>query len=128
MGLFSWIKSIFTPVDSILKTIDVSGNDRKKLENAFAQMQADVYAGAIDIEKSKMEAYTKLVAAESQSPHWIAANWRPIASLSLVMLSTYLCYMLGDIEAIIDLTKIIVGGHVGGRSLEKVAAALKLGK
>ena len=128
MGLFSWIGSLFTPVNEVLKNIDVSGNDKRKLENAFAEMQATLYTQVVELEKAKLDAHAKIIHAEAASNNKLQSSWRPILSITLVLTSCILAFYLGDLERIFELTMVLVTGHYGGRSLEKIANVVKLKK
>ncbi len=127
--MFKWIASLFTPVNEVLKTIDVSGNDKRKLENAFAEMQAELYKNAIDLEKAKLDAHSKIIAAESQSASWIGRNWRPTVSLTLVTMCIVSTFgILTLTEQFWELTMLLVTGHSASRGFEKIANTVKLRK
>lgn len=80
----------------------------------------------------------KVVIAEAQSAHWLAANWRPITMLAFVGLVVarwmgWVAPGMSEAEylSVYDLIKIGLGGYVVGRSAEKiipsVVAAMKKG-
>lgn len=111
--MWKWISSLFAPANEVLKTIDISGNERKKIENALAQVEAELTSKFVELEKARFEMHAKLVAAEAASPHKINATWRPIASLTLVCIA---CLAAFDIihpnDKFYDLLQLVLGGHI----------------
>lgn len=129
MNPLKWITSLFSPVNDVLKTIDVSGNDKRKLENAFSEMQATLYTQVVELEKAKLEAHSKIIAAESQSASWIGRNWRPTVSLTLVVMCILSTFdLLTLTEQFWELTMLLVTGHSASRGFEKIANTVKLRK
>lgn len=127
--MLNWIRGLFTPVNDVLNTLDVSGNDKRRLENAFAEIQANLYTQAIELEKAKLDAHAKVVQAESQHASWVGRNWRPIAScglLTICVLSTFDLFAIKD--ELWDLSMWIIVGHGASRGIEKTAAIVKLKK
>jgi len=67
---------------------DTSEEEKDKLRNELAKIQAGVLEKATDLEMKKMDALAKIQTAEAQSEHWVTANWRPIASLMFISVSS----------------------------------------
>lgn len=127
--MIKWIAGLFSPVNDVLKTIDVSGNDRRKIENAFQEMQASMYTQVVELEKAKLDAHAKIIQAESQSASWIGRNWRPSVSLTLVGLCIISEFgFITTTERLWELTMILVAGHGASRGFEKIASAVTLKK
>jgi hypothetical protein len=132
----NWFTALVSPVTDLFKTIDVSGNDKRKLkndfkelENAFSQMQTGLYSQVLELEKSKLEMHAKLVENESKSEHWIVYGWRPAISIILTASLMLSAYGIGNPgPELYDLASIILGGTIGSRGLEKVAKVVTLGK
>ena len=89
-------------------------------------------------ELKELESAATIIAAEAKSDHWIVASWRPITALMLafIIANNYILYpylslftdnapMLDIPPDLWDLLKIMIGGYVGGRSVEKSVAAWK---
>lgn len=83
-----------------------------------------------------------IVRGEVQSESWLQRNWRPILMLTIVLIvannylvAPYLRAMFGAgsvpvlelPERLWDLMTLGVGGYVGGRTVEKVAAIWRQG-
>ena len=129
MSLFNWISNLFTPATKLIETLDVSGNKKNELLNELAKIQEQANSKLIELEKISSEALTARIQAESQSDSLIAKNWRPACSILLVICLVLSAYGIGDPrEELWRLAEIIIGVAGGGRSLEKIASVIKIGK
>lgn len=126
MGLFSWIGSIFKPAARLVDEVHTSDEERLKLRNELAKIQANVNDKVIELEKARLDAMTKVEQAEAASSHWLRANWRPLVSLSLVGLIIAHSFELIKLGTqVYDLAEIFLGGYVASRGLEKIAGKVK---
>ena len=110
-GVGDLAKDIKTIVTGKVDTETLLELEKKfaELDNAIAQHQATV------------------VSAEAQGS-WLQRNWRPITALVflvLIVLNQFNFLIIPLSEEIWNLFKIMLGGYVGGRSLEKVVSTLK---
>ncbi len=129
MNIFSWVSNIFNPVVNLVDELHVSDEERGKLRNELAQIQASAQSRLIELEKSKVEALSKLQQAEASSKYFITATWRPICSVAIVGLIIAGSFGIVTLtQDIYDLASIFLGTYAGGRSLEKLGSVLKLGK
>ncbi len=89
-------------------------------------------------ELTKLQVSAGVVAAEANSEHWLAANWRPITMLTFVFIiaNNYILYpylsLFFDSAPVLeippdmwDLLKIGLGGYVVGRTVEKSIKSYK---
>ena len=129
MSILSFIGSIFSPAADLIDNIHTSDEERMKLRNELAKIQAGVQDKLIDLEGKMVEADAKIRQSEAQSPHKLTALWRPISALALVAIiilaSFGICH---PDDKLYMLANVIIGGYMGGRSLEKISSTLKLGK
>ena len=81
-----------------------------------------------DYESKALAGQQAIVQAEAQSEHWLAATWRPITMLTLLLL------VVGDSLGFLPnalnaeawtLLQVGLGGYVIGRSGEKIAKVIK---
>lgn len=129
MGLFDFIGGIFAPATKLIDDIHVSDEERLQLRNELAKIQAGAMEKLTELEKARLNAMSKVQAAEANSKHTITATWRPITSMVLVALIVAGSFGMVTVgPEIYDLAEIFLGAYAGGRSLEKVSSALKLGK
>lgn len=77
------------------------------------------------------EAASDVVKTEAASSHWLAANWRPITALVFVGLIVarwfgWTAPNMSESEylSVYDLIKIMIGGYVISRGVEKVAPTI----
>ena len=113
--MLDFISNIFKPAATLIDEIHVSDEERLKLRNEFAKIQAGM-----------QEQSAKLMIAEANSPHMITSIWRPICALilfSLILLDGF--GVVAAPDQVYELAKIFLGVYSGGRSLEKVAKMVK---
>jgi hypothetical protein len=129
VGLFDFIGSIFQPAVSLVDDLNTSDEERLKLRNELAKIQNGVTTKLIDLEKAKLDAMQKIQVAEAQSKHWLQGNWRPICSMTLLGLVVGGSFGWFSLDPkVYDIALYFLGLYGTGRSLEKGAAALKIGK
>tara|TARA_B100000131_G_scaffold11232_2_gene11722 strand:- start:3130 stop:3519 length:390 start_codon:yes stop_codon:yes gene_type:complete len=129
MSIFSFISNLFKPAADLVDELHVSDEEKGKLRNELAGIQAQAQKQMLDYEAKVVEARSKLMIAEAQSPHTVTAIWRPVAALSLILLVVLSAYGIGNPDKeVYELTKILLGAYCGGRTLEKVVKVSKFGK
>ena len=129
MGLFDFISSIFKPAADIVDELHTSEEEKLKLKNELASIQGQAQERILDYESKLAEYRHKLLVAEANSPHVFTALWRPICSTALVTIivlaSFGICHPGPELY---KLAEIFLGAYVGGRTIEKIVSASKLGK
>jgi|TARA_E500000305_G_C3942962_1_gene198385 hypothetical protein len=129
MSIFSFISNLFKPAADLVDELHVSDEERGKLRNQLAEIQSKAQKQMLDYESKVVEARSKLMVAEAQSPHLITAIWRPVACLSLIAMVVLAAYGIGNPDKeVYELTKILLGAYASGRTLEKVVKVSKFGK
>ena len=127
--MFSFISNLFKPAADLVDELHVSDEERGKLRNQLAEIQSKAQKQMLDYESKVVEARSKLMVAEAQSPHLITAIWRPVACLSLIAMVVLAAYGIGNPDKeVYELTKILLGAYASGRTLEKVVKVSKFGK
>lgn len=115
MDILSTIAGLFKPAAKLIDDLHVSDEERGKLRNALATIQANMQKESI-----------KLMTAEANSKYMLTSIWRPICAL--VLFALILLDGFGAISAppqVYELAQVFLGAYAGGRSLEKVAKAIK---
>ena len=129
MSLFDFLGGIFAPATKLIDDLHTSDEEKLQLRNELAKIQESAMERLTSLEKARLDALSKVQVAEANSKHWLTANWRPftsVALVSIIILGSFGFVTVGpDIH---QLATVFLGGYAGGRSLEKVALALKLGK
>jgi len=129
MGILKWLGRILSPIERTIDELNTSEEEKMQLKNALAETQSGLSEKLIDLEAKVLEATTKRIEAETKSDNVLVKTWRPITSLALVACIILSAYGIGSPgPQLFELAKIILGGYIGGRSLEKVVAVSKLGK
>jgi len=115
MNVLSLIGSIFKPAVELIDNLHVSDEERGKLKNELAKIQSEMHKESI-----------KLMTAEANSTYMLTSIWRPICAL--VLFALILLDGFGVISApvqVYELAQVFLGAYAGGRSLEKIAKAVK---
>ena len=109
------------------------GEEKDEAKRKLVELQIAINQQALDYESTLVKSRADTIRAEAQSGSWIAANWRPITMLSFTTL--IILHWLGvgataslppaEVEGLLEIVKIGLGGYVVGRSAEKVMRAYK---
>lgn len=127
--ILSAITGLFAPATKLIDKVSTTEQEKLELRNELAKIEAEVSSKMIDLEKKALELEIELRKTELSSPHWIVAAWRPIASLGLISAVVYHSYAGKPMPAeMVNLVEMFLGVHAGGRTIEKVASAIKLGR
>lgn len=118
------------------KVIDRAVPDKAQAEELRAKLTLELLSSA----NTELQGAVDIIKAEAGGESWLQRNWRPILMLTIVaivannyLVAPYLNAMLGagavpvlDLpERLWNLMTLGVGGYVGGRTVEKVAAIWK---
>lgn len=129
MGLLDFIGGIFKPAVDLVDDLNTSDEERLTLRNELAKIQTGVTTKLIDLEKAKLDAMQKIQVAEAQSKHWLQGNWRPLSSLTLLGLVVGGSFGWFTLDTkVYDIAMYFLGFYGTGRSLEKAASAIKIGR
>ena len=129
MSILSFITNIFKPAAEVIDELHVSEEEKGKLRNELANIQAKAQKELLSYESKVLEAHAKISVAESSSKHWITATWRPVCSLLLVAILILAAFDLAHPKPeLYELAKIFLGTYAGGRSFEKMMNVKRLGK
>jgi len=127
--MFKWITSLFKPAAELIDDLHLSGEEKGKLKNELASIQAEANKQFLELAKAELEARTEMVKAEAASSHWLQANWRPICSIALISIVVLDSFSIVNAsEQLYTLATAFLGLYGTGRSVEKAASVVKLGK
>lgn len=122
MGIFSFISGLITPISSLIQKVVTRDEDRLKIESAIVKMENELAEKFLEYESKLLDAKSQIIIADAQGNSWIQRTWRPISML------TFLVLIVLDVFGVISLPEkawtlftIGMGGHVVGRSAEKIA-------
>jgi hypothetical protein len=120
MSIFDFIGNIFKPAADLVDNISTTDEERLQLRNEFKKLENQATAKILELEKTKIEALSRVEVAEANSKHWIRANWRPITALTLVglIVAGSMGWATVPVE-IYNLSTVFLGGYGVGRSFEK---------
>ena len=120
----------------IAQSIFPTEADKTKRLEAENAIKAALVANRSEIEKAAAD----IVLAEARGESWLQRNWRPIFMLTLA--GMLVLHWMGftqliapdnrlsdsEVDGLLDIVKIGLGGYVVGRSGEKITSILKSGK
>jgi len=136
MSIFSsiagFVSGIFSPAADLIDNLHTSTEEKQKLRNELAKIQAGALEKMNELEGKRLDAMSKVQVAEAGSKFWITAAWRPISSLMMVIVVTAAAFHIipkPDAE-FYELAKYFLCTYAGGRSAEQLGLkiASKLGK
>jgi len=127
--MFKWIANLFKPAADLVDNLHTSEEEKMALKNEFANIQAEANKQFLELAKAELEARTEMVKAEAASTHWLQANWRPICSIALISIVVLDSFSIVQAsERLYTLATAFLGLYGAGRSVEKAASVVKLGK
>lgn len=136
MGAFSFITNLFKPAADLVDELHFSGEEKAEskakllqLKNELANIQASANEKFLDLEMAALQAKKEVMIAESQSTSLLQSAWRPLCSIlliSLVVLDSF--SIVHANENLYTLAMSFLGLYGAGRSVEKAAKSVKLGK
>jgi hypothetical protein len=113
--ILDFIKGVFEPASKLVDELHVSDEERLKLRNELANIQASMQAKSVE-----------LMAAEAKSDHFIVAAVRPICTLLLITLVIADGYGLAEAPAqVYSLAEVFISVYAAGRSGEKIVKVFK---
>ncbi len=138
-------KAILGPLLPIIdKVIDRLIPDKAKAAEVKLQLQGEMMRAEADL----AQAAASVVVAEATGHSWMQRNWRPLLMFLMMGMLVWFIVVIPLLSAIFGLgvltvtrdainsvpqgvwtlLSIGVGGYIGGRSIEKVAASWKAGQ
>lgn len=128
LGITDLIAGIFKPAAQLVDELHTSTEEKLQAKGHLLDVQAAAMEKVFDYESKALAGQQAIVQAEAQSEHWLAATWRPITMLTLLLL------VVGDSLGFLPnalnaeawtLLQVGLGGYVIGRSGEKIAKVIK---
>ena len=121
MDIFGFIKGLFTTGADIVDELNTSEEEKLTLRNKFAEIQAKVTGKMFTYQTRVAELENEVRVAELKSNHWLAANWRPLIAIFLVLNIAIMSWTGKEIPGALEtLTNIFIPGYGGMRTAEKV--------
>lgn len=124
MGLLGKIGDLLGKVVGVVDEVITSDEERLRLKAPLFEMQAKILGMALEAEKQILDARTKIIVAETQSDSWLTKNWRPITALAFVAMmgASWIGWGPPVPDWMPTTINIMLGGYIGGRTVEKVAS------
>lgn len=127
--MFKWIANLFKPAADLVDNLHTSTEEKMVLRNELASIQQEANKQFLELARTELEARTAMVQAEASSSHWLQGNWRPICSILLILIVVLDSFSLVNASPeLYTLATSFLGLYGAGRSIEKAASVVKLGK
>lgn len=128
-AIITGLTGLFGPATKLIDKVSTTDQERLELRNELAKIEASVTEKMIEVAKLQLDAEVKVKTAELSSNNWLVQSWRPATSVMLVGLVIYHSYSQIPMPAeLSNLVEVFLGVYSGGRTLEKIASSVKLGK
>lgn len=123
----SILGAVVKPVADLIDDLHTSDEEKAQLRMGVMAVQVEMGSKLLEYETARLEAQQKIVEAEAKSGNVLTAAWRPVTMLTF--LGLVVSYWMGytpeniqpeQVESLLDLIKLGLGGYVIGRSAEKV--------
>ena len=135
MGLLSALNPISAVTDAATKIIGsfkLAPAQQVKAEAAIREAALEAMRLQQEREAALVKEQGAIIRAEVGKGSWLTANWRPITMLTLtgLIVAHWMGWSApnlpaGEVEDLLDIVKIGIGGYVVGRSGEKIAEVLR---
>ena len=128
-SILSTIGSLFEPATKLIDKVSTTDQERLELRNELAKVEAHVTEKMLEVAKLQLEAETRIKEAELKSENWLVQSWRPFTSVILIGAVIYHSYAKIPMPPeMMNLVEVFLGVYSGGRTLEKIANSVKIGK
>lgn len=127
-------------LETVRKTIDdlnTSEEEKLQAKENLTVIENKLTSQLIEVQKQELEAKEAVLVAEAKSEHFLTSNWRPITALvfTSIIANNYIIApyteALFNVKVVLEIPpdmwqiiKLMIGGYVGGKSLEVVAGRL----
>ena len=126
------IAGVISGVGDIIGKFKASPEEKAAATQALFELQMAGEQQLLEYETKRLGEQAKTIRAEVGSESWLAGNWRPITMLTFTAL--VVCHWLGltpddlpdeQVDQLMQIVQIGLGGYVVGRSAEKIARVVK---
>jgi len=85
MSLLSFLSGIITPVTTTIDELHTSEEEKLKLRNELAQIEAKMSVKLLDLQSKVIDANAKVAVAEQQYGNILSRSWRPLVSICFAL-------------------------------------------
>ena len=129
------ISSVATAARAVIGAFKLDPEKQVEAEMAIRDAELEGMRLQQERETNLLNQQSKTIRAEIGKGSWLTANWRPIVMLTLtgLIVAHWMGWSApnlptGEVEDLLDIVKIGLGGYVVGRTGEKIAQVLTGGK
>jgi Holin of 3TMs, for gene-transfer release len=115
------IAGLIGPVADLIKKFVSKDEDQKEALAKLQEVQGKIIDTVVKLDEQKYQ----LMQTEAKSSSWLASNWRPLATLGMVICAVLASYGIGHPDAkLYDILNVLVGIYASSRGVEKIASTI----
>jgi len=124
-GPLSFLSGLIKPVTELVDNLHTSDEERLEAKGVLLELQTGLMSQTLAYEQKLAESQASIIVAEATANSWLTRTWRPITMLTFVFLVVYSQFTGTEIPPDMwTVIKIGLGGHLGGRSVQKSVGAI----
>ena len=121
------IGSLVSGFSDIIKVFKPSPEQKAAAESMLTKLESQANKDLLDYEQKIISEKASIIRAEAGSDSWLAKSWRPLTMVTFVALIA--AHWFGftpenlpesEVEMVMDIIHLGIGGYVVGRSAEKI--------
>ena len=123
---------IISGVSDLIKIFKPSPEQKAAAESMLSKLETEARQNLLEHEQKIIHERAAIIRAEAGSDSFLAKSWRPFTMLVFVFLIA--AHFLGftpenlsesEVESVMDIIKLGLGGYVVGRSIEKIVPMVR---
>lgn len=132
------VTNVIKPIGEVVDNIHTSKEEKMLVEKELEKIKNDLVLAVLDFNKEELESKKEVLVAEAKSENFITSSWRPITALvfTFIIANNYIIAPYSEalfgIKVMFDippqmweLLKLMIGGYVLSRGVEKTTEKLK---
>lgn len=131
MNIGSIVAGALSPLISFADGLVHSGEEKAEAQQKLQELAQAVIQDVSAHVTATIEAQRDVIVAEAKGHSWLQRNWRPITALWFAGLigAHWLGFTAPNLTepvilSLLGLVKIMIGGYVGSRGIEKIAVPI----
>lgn len=133
------ISQTIKPLGEIIDNVHTSKEEKLEAQKALEEIENSLTLEVLDFHRAELENKKEVLVAEAKSEHFITSSWRPITALvfTFIIANNYIIAPYSEalfgIKVMFDLPpemwdllKLMIGGYVVSRGVEKTVQKYKI--
>ena len=124
--------SLISGVSDIIQVFKPSPEQKAAAESMLKNLETEARQNLLEHEQKIIHERAAIIRAEAGSDSWLAKSWRPIMMVNFGFLITVHWFGFtpenlseSEVEMVMDIIRLGLGGYVVGRSVEKIVPMVR---